>query len=199
MIFKPVDEDASVGIREDLIGVYKISDAVKVLSGLEEETGMSYMAEEYIEGREFNVSLIETAGTPAVLPVVEQDFSMLPSASPRIVGYRAKWVEDSMEYASIPRNFDFKSADKPLLDEAAKLAISCWNLFGLSGYARVDFRIDQKGRFFVLEVNANPCLSPDAGFVFSAGLAGLTMEDTVKLILDAALVRRAPNTIHRTG
>jgi D-alanine-D-alanine ligase len=199
MIFKPVHEDASVGIREDLIGPYTMKEALDVLALLEGETGMTYMAEEYIEGREFNISLIESAGVPAILPLVEQDFSLLPSSSPRIVGYRAKWVEDSDEYASIPRNYAFQSVDRPLIEKARRLAVGCWDLFKLSGYARVDIRVSEKGHVFVLEVNANPCLSPEAGFAFAAGLAGLRMDDVVKLILDAAADRAASRKIHRAG
>jgi len=199
MIFKPVYEDASVGIREDLVGPYTGKEALEVLALLEDETGMVYMAEEFIEGREFNVSLIESAGTPAILPLVEQDFSFLPPTSPRIVGYRAKWIVDSDEYRCIPRNYAFNSHDRPLIEKIRRVALTCWDVFGLSGYARVDLRVDEQGSIFVLEVNANPCLSPEGGFSFAGGLAGLTMDDLVKLILDAALAKTAGNRVTRAG
>jgi len=198
-IFKPVHEDASVGIREDLIGPYTAKEALDVLDLLERETGMPYLSEEYIDGREFNVSMIESAGDPAILPLVEQDFTRLPPSLPRVVGYRAKWVEGTVEYNNIPRNYSFPSSDKPLIEEARRLAMACWDLFGLSGYARVDLRVSEEGRIFVLEVNANPCLSPEAGFVFAAQLASLTMDDVVKLILEAAIGRSASMRIHRAG
>lgn len=198
-IYKPVSEDASVGIREDLIGPYSVEDVLDVVDLLEKETGIPYMAEEYIEGREFNISLLESAGSPAVLPPVEQDFSLLPASSPRVVGYKAKWVEDSLEYSSIPRRYAFQPSDRALLDETRQVAVNCWKVFGLSGYARVDLRVDERGRLFVLEVNANPCLSPDAGFAFAAGLAGLSMEDLVLFILDAALSRTGVNKIPKAG
>lgn len=199
MIFKPVQEDASVGIREDLIGPYTAKEAMDVLDLLESETGIPYMAEEYIDGRELNVSLIESAGGPAILPLVEQDFTLLPPSLPRIVGYRAKWVEGSVEYTSIPRNSSFPAADRPLIEEARRLATACWDLFGLSGYARVDLRVSEAGRVFVLEINANPCLSPEAGFLFAAELASLTVDDVVKLILETAIVRTSSMKIHRAG
>lgn len=198
-IFKPVLEDASVGILEELIGPYREREALEILSRLEGETGMSYMAEEFIEGREFNISLIESAGSPAVLPPVEQDFSLLPPSSPRVVGYRAKWVEDSMEYSSIPRRYAFDAADGALLERIRQIAVNCWKVFGLSGYARVDLRVDSRGRVFVLEINANPCLSPEAGFAFSAGLAGLSMDDLVLFILDAAAFKTRSGQIPKAG
>ncbi len=198
-IFKPVREDASVGIREDLIGTYREKEALDILEFLEKDTGMPYMAEEFIEGREFNISLIESAGSPAVLPPVEQDFSLLPASAPRVVGYRAKWVKNSMEYSSIPRRYSFPTRDRELLDEIRQLAIKCWKVFDLSGYARVDLRVDKKGRLFVLEINANPCLSPEAGFAFVAGLAGLSMDDLLLFILDAAESRTKRERIPKAG
>jgi D-alanine-D-alanine ligase len=61
----------------------------------------------------------------------------------------------------------------------------CWHAFGLSGYARVDFRVDAEGRPWVLEVNANPCLTSDAGFVAAAHQAGWSQRDVVARIVAA--------------
>lgn len=192
MIFKPVNEDASLGIREELIGPYSEDEALDVLGALEGETGMQYMAEEYIAGREFNVSLIEAAHTPCVLPIVEQDFAFLPPQCAHVVGYRAKWVQGSVEYTAIPRKHHFSLQDRSMLEDVRHLALRCWRIFHLSGYARVDVRVDAAGTPYVLEVNANPCLSPDAGFAFAASLAGLSMTDVVRLVVDSAIRSAAP-------
>ena len=72
-----------------------------------------------------------------------------------------------------PRRFDFAAADLPLLTRLKDIARNCWRAFGLRGYVRVDFRIDATGRPFVLELNANPCLSPDAGFAAALSRAGI--------------------------
>ena len=69
--------------------------------------------------------------------------------------------------------------------ELAALAFECWRLFGLRGYARVDFRVDREGRAWILEVNANPCLSADAGYMAAAAEAGLEPEEVVRRILSA--------------
>ena len=183
VIFKPIYEDASVGISEDLIGSYTPSQALERLTRLESETGMSYFAESFVEGREFNVSLLEVGGSPTVLPVVEQIFNGYPEGMPRVVGYRAKWVEGSFEFANTLRHHAFTEEERKLIEKIHAASVACWRAFGLSGYARVDFRVDGEGRPWVLEVNANPCLSPDAGFLYAARLAGLTAEDTVRLIL----------------
>ena len=64
----------------------------------------------------------------------------------------------------------------------------CWHLFVLKGYARVDFRVDEQNQPWVLEINANPCLSPDAGFVAAAARAGLSVEDIIqRIVADAAV------------
>jgi D-alanine-D-alanine ligase len=63
------------------------------------------------------------------------------------------------------------------------IARRCWPLFGLRGYARVDFRVDESNQPWVLEINANPCLSPDAGFVAAASQAGLSYRQVVERIV----------------
>ena len=193
LIFKPVYEDASVGLREDLIGVYGKHDALDILDTLQKDSGMAYMAEEFIQGREFNLSLLEVGGAPCVLLPVEQDFSGLPAGYPHVVGYSAKWSEASAPSGNIPRRHRFTAHEDRLLVKLRRLAIRCWYLFGLSGYARVDFRVDKTGRPFVLEINANPCLSPDAGLAYAASLMGLSMTDLVCLILYASLRKGGPN------
>jgi len=75
-------------------------------------------------------------------------------------------------------------ADGPLLQRLRRFAKSCWALFGLRGYARVDFRVDAEGQPWVLEVNANPCLSPDAGYAASLSRAGIDFDQAVQQILE---------------
>src|SRR5262249_27534800 len=110
-----------------------------------------------------------------------------PSDKPRIVGYAAKWDERAMEYAGTPRKFDFEDADAPLLDWLRTLAVECFRLFDLAGYARVDFRVDSRGQPWILEINANPCLSPDAGFAAALLRADLPFARAVEWIVDDAL------------
>jgi len=70
-----------------------------------------------------------------------------------------------------------------LLGALKAFAIQCWQIFNLKGYARVDFRVDYGNHPYVLEINANPCLSPDAGFMAAAERAGLSMKDVVQRII----------------
>lgn len=145
--------------------------------------GVAFFAETYIEGREFNLSLLASSRGPEVLPPAEIRFEGFPETRRKIVGYRAKWVEDSFEYTHTPRTFRFPQSDGPLLLSLADLAKRCWTLFRLRGYARVDFRVDGEGRPWVLEVNTNPCLSPDAGFAAASREAGLAFPEVIRRIV----------------
>ena len=136
-------------------------------------------AESFIDGREFNLSLL----CRRILPPAEITFEGFKPGQPRIVGYRAKWEEASMEYTHTPRCFEFPPEDRPLLTALADTATDCWRLFGLRGYARVDFRVDAAGTPWVLEINSNPCLSPDAGFAAAVDQAGVTYTAAIDQIL----------------
>ena len=80
----------------------------------------------------------------------------------------------------------FDESDQILLKTLRAIAIRCWDHFGLSGYARVDFRVDLMGNPWVLEINANPCLSPDAGFAAALERAGIPYTDAIERIIEDA-------------
>jgi len=183
-IVKSVWEDASIGLSETSV----VSGAAVAATAFERQRtfGGQWFAERYIEGREFNLSLLETADGPVVLPVAEILFVDFPPGRPHIVDYEAKWDPESPVYHNTPRRFDLPARDRKLVQELRRVALAAWQLFGLKGYARVDFRVDAAGRVWVLEVNANPCLSPDAGYVAAAAAAGLSYEAVVAHIIGAA-------------
>lgn len=185
-IIKSVWEEASVGLDEDSVVV---ADQRSELAGAVEirrsALGGEGFAEEYIDGREFNLALLG-GREPEVLPPAEIDFVGYGPEKLRVVGYRAKWDESSYEYHHTPRRFDFPPIDEPLLERLRDIARVCWHRFRLRGYARVDFRVDAAGRSYVLEINANPCLSPDAGFAAALTRAGIPYEEAVRRILEDA-------------
>ncbi|MBI2477883.1 MAG: D-alanine--D-alanine ligase [Planctomycetia bacterium] len=183
-ILKPVLEHASFGMDDDAV-VYA-NDMVTLetkLNDREQQIGRPLFAERFIEGREFNLSLL----SGQVLPPAEIDFSSFPPDKPRIVNHQAKWDQDSFEYQQTPRSFDFVATDELLLQRVSELAQECWELFDLSGYARVDFRVDRNSHPWILEINANPCLSPDAGFAAAVLQAGFTYDDAIQRIIDEAV------------
>jgi D-alanine-D-alanine ligase len=187
-ILKSIWEHASVGLDEDsVITVKDISGLREELKRHQEMTGTECFAEMYIEGREFNLSLLAGDKGPEVLPSAEILFNDYPAGKVKVVGYRAKWEVNSFEYNHTPRSFTFPVEDAVLLERLKAMATSCWQIFGLRGYARVDFRVDQKDNPWVLEVNANPCLSPDAGFFAATQQAGLNFTQVVKRIISDSI------------
>ena len=183
-LIKSVWEHASIGLDED--SVLFGADRKRLLDEMEarcEALGGACLAEAYIDGREFNLSLLADEGGPEVLPPAEIRFDGYPPGKVRVVGYRSKWKEGTFEFANTPRTFEFPAEDVPLLSQLKELARRCWKIFDLRGYARVDFRVDGEGRPWILEVNANPCLSPDAGFSAATLRAGLTFPDVLGRIL----------------
>ena len=107
------------------------------------------------------------------------DFSAFPADKPRIIGHRAKWHESSFEYNNTPRNFHVCEHDRPLVEHLQHLALECWRLFNLRGYVRVDFRVDLAGQPWILEINTNPCLSPEAGYSAALAEAGLNYDEAI--------------------
>lgn len=186
-ILKSVWEHASVGLDENsVIGAADARALGSALRGRLGRLGGEGFAERYIEGREFNLALIadeERGGPPRVLPAAEILFEGYGAGKARVVGYRAKWEEGSYEYHHTPRRFDFGKSDAALLARLRELALACWEVFGLRGYARVDFRVDEAGNPWILEVNTNPCLSPDAGFAAALEREGMSGREAIAAIL----------------
>jgi D-alanine-D-alanine ligase len=183
-IVKAVWEHASVGLDES--SVFSPEDAHKLheeISRRQEQFGGEWFAEEYIDGRELNISILAGDNGPEALPPAEIRFDAYPDGKRRVVGYRAKWDEGSFEFRNTPRCFDFPGEDEPLLQRLRTIALDCWKLFGLRGYARVDFRVSSNGAPWVLEVNANPCISPDAGFIAAADRCGIGFPEVVARII----------------
>lgn len=189
-VVKSVWEHASIGLDEDTL-VHGSAPDGALLAERSKALGGDCFAEPFVEGREFNLSVLAGGeDPPEVLPPAEIDFGAFPADKPRLVGYRAKWDEGSFEYHHTPRRFEFPPGDLPLLRLLAKHARRAWRHLGLRGYARVDFRVDSADRPWILEVNANPCLSPDAGFAAATARAGLSFPQVVARILADVPKRR---------
>jgi len=183
-IVKSVWEDASFALDDNAL-VRSLPELDAALAERRQRLGGEWFAETFIDGREFNLSLLADGDKLAVLPPAEIGFDDFPPGKARIVGYKAKWDTNSFEYHHTVRRLAFPEADRPLLQHLAMLASQCAKLFQLRGYARVDFRVDGDNRPWILEINANPCLAPDAGFAAAARQAGLTFPEIVQRLLAA--------------
>jgi D-alanine-D-alanine ligase len=188
-IIKSVWEHASIGLDDKaFVDGASTGELPTLLAQRAAHLGGACFAEAFVEGREFNLSILESPEGVRVLPPAEIIFDGFTEDQPRIVDYRAKWDATSFEYHHTPRCFDFDSRDHFLIEELTSLAMRCWHLFDLTGYARVDFRVDAMNRPWVLEINANPCISPDAGFAAAIEQAGIGFDRAVDGIIRACLL-----------
>lgn len=188
IIVKPLHEDGSLGISRKSV-VFDNETLSEQIQYVIDQYRQPALVEEFIDGRELNVGMVETNGKVGVLPVSEIDYSEFPEGVPKICGYEAKWMTESPEY----------NKSKPVcpapLDWAMKkrvedTALKAFKLFGCRDYARVDLRVDRDGKIYVLEVNPNPDISPQSGMNRALKAQGVTYEEFVGNLIERALHRK---------
>lgn len=184
---KLAHEDASVGITEENL-VPDLAALRARATAMIKEFDQPVLAERYIDGREINVTLVGNGAELQVLPLHEIDFGAMPAGRPRIVSYAAKWEEDHVDYAGT-KPVRLRDANPTLVGACEKIARDTWDAHGLRDYARVDLRVDKAGQPWVIDVNPNPDISPDAGVVRSAAVAGMSYVQLIGRIAETALRR----------
>ncbi len=185
MIVKSATEDASIGLDDAAVVAGRAAVRARAAESAA-RFGGRWFAERYVEGREFNIAMLEEADGPHVLPIAEMRFVDWAAERPKIVGYAAKWDDASLDATGTVRAFGLETREPALAAALRELSLKSWLLFGLRGYARVDFRVDEAGAPTILEINPNPCLEPSAGFAAAAAEAGLGYDALIARILDAA-------------
>jgi D-alanine-D-alanine ligase len=178
-IIKPIWEDGSLGITSESVFDCKPGFEEK----LKELDDSHWFIEDFIEGREFNISILAGKDGPEVLPPAEIVFVNYDQNRPRIIDFKAKWEMDSFEYINTVREFPGNKLNNKLAANLKEAALSCWRLFGLKGYARVDVRTDSNDNVFVIEINGNPCISPDGGFVAATREAEYPFTEVLQRII----------------
>ncbi|TFG61879.1 MAG: ATP-grasp domain-containing protein, partial [Spirochaetales bacterium] len=185
LIVKPAREDASLGIGPDSV-VYDENALRKKAGSIIETFGQPAMAEEYVDGRELNISVIGNGEGAEVLPVSEIIFD-IPPDRPKIVDYDAKWVKDSPMYTGTSGVCP-AGLEESLLRKVGDTALKAYRVMGVRDYGRVDIRL--KGDVpYVIEVNPNPGKYVDTGFIRSARAAGYSFEEICRKILNLTLER----------
>lgn len=179
-IVKPAAEDASAGL--DRGSVVADRKALRAKLAVMTEQFDEVLVQQYIPGREFNVGFV---GGRA-LPVSEIDFTGMPEGSWPILTYAAKWHTGSAEdLGSVP--VCPAPISQRLADRLVRIAELAWRSLQGKGYGRVDLRVDDTGRPWVLEVNPNPDLNDDAGLSRMAQAAGWPYPELVRRIAEVAL------------
>jgi D-alanine-D-alanine ligase len=185
LIVKPAREDASHGIASESV----VRDERQLRARAKyviEHYAQPALVEEFIDGREINVGLLETPRGLEILPLSEIDYSGFPSDMPHIVSYAGKWIETSRDWelTKVMPARDLSREQRHRVESVARYA---FETLGLRGYGRVDLRLDAKNEPFVIDVNANPDVSPDAGFALAAARASYAYADVVEWIVQSAL------------
>jgi D-alanine-D-alanine ligase len=185
LIVKPSREDASVGVDFDSVAQDErsLKDAVRrVLRSFKQPA----LVEQFVPGREVYVSLLGNAPRTA-LPLSEIRFGEAFSGRPHIVSYRAKWEPSSPECidspsvpCTLPRELEGRVVDT---------ALAAFEALGCRDYGRVDLRLSEDGRPWVIDINPNCDLHPEAGFARSAAAAGIEYSALALRLVDVALER----------
>ncbi|MEM1515264.1 MAG: ATP-grasp domain-containing protein, partial [Candidatus Bathyarchaeia archaeon] len=151
------------------------------------------LVEEYIGGREFNVSILGNE-EPVVLPISEIIFEF--ESDYKIVDYAAKWLKDSDEYIRTKPRCPANLSEE-LRSGIEEVSLKAYKALGCRDYARIDIRLEDKsGIPYVLEVNPNPDISPESGFVRSLKASGMSFEDFIARIIYFAISRACKSSQH---
>lgn len=163
VIVKPGQEDASVGIDQKSV-CRNEAELEERIEYLRRRYGPSILVEQLIVGREFHVPVIERDGQIVVLPFSEILFPPPADGLPiwPIVTFDAKWKPNSRDFAATPAK-NPADVDDHLRRCVTEIVVKTFQLLDCRDYARVDLRVDESGKPFVLEMNPNPCINPLAG------------------------------------
>jgi D-alanine-D-alanine ligase len=181
-IVKPAFCDASEGITADSIvslGSKKMSAGIEKIHS---QFNQAAIVEQFVAGRELNVSVLQCGKKIEVMPIAEIDFSTYKKDRPRIVDYAAKWHTESFEYNNTPRILPAKLPAK-VAALVRQYAIGAYNALGCKDYVRVDLRLSEKNQPFVIEVNPNPDITPEAGFASAIEAGGISYKKFIETLL----------------
>jgi D-alanine-D-alanine ligase len=185
-IIKPVREDASTGISSKSVVKTKeeVEERVKFIH---ENYKQPALVEEFIPGKEIYISIAGST-EPKVLAIGEVDFSKMPKGEPSIISYQAKWDKESRVYKATMPEYPAKMDDE-VREKIERAAIKAYLEIGCRDYGRIDMRLRDDGKFYILEVNANPDISPESGFDKAMKVAGISYNQKIYEIATDALER----------
>lgn len=192
LIVKPNKEGSSKGVMDANV-VRNMEDLKERIKFTRENFSKEVLVEEFIEGREFTVSVLGNEN-PEVLPIVEQKFDFLPAGMNKIASYELKWIyEDALK--DITESYDCPAKltveEKDLIEETSK---KIYKLLDVRDCARIDYRIDKDGTLYFIEINTLPGMIPPGENVLSyfplaAYTSGMTYQDLIAKILSLACDR----------
>jgi D-alanine-D-alanine ligase len=187
VIVKPASEDASKGINAASV-VDSLKDLFERIAYVHEEFDSPALIEEYIEGREIYAAILGN-DRPEALPLIELDLSKLPDGMPRIAGYEVKFDTTTEAYKKT-KSAPAKDMDDELVARIHETALTAFRVLKLRDYGRVDLRVTDTGKIYVIEANPNPWLDPAAEFTMAAKESGRSYKQLIGEIMELALARK---------
>jgi D-alanine-D-alanine ligase len=188
LIVKPAREDASAGVERESV-VFDETQLAQRLAYAFEEFAPPMLVEEFIDGTELHVGVLGNDDAE-VLPPIEWDFSDLPGDHPPIISFAAKWNPLSEVYHRV-HSICPARLSKQMLRKVERTVLKAYEVTGCRDYARLDVRLGDDGKVYVLEVNPNPDLTEGVSLMESAEHADYSFSETLAIIVEYALERKA--------
>ena len=184
VIVKSLTQEASIGIAQASV----VEDETKLrerVQFIHESVGLDAIAEQFVEGRELYCAIVGNQRLQT-FPIWEMTFSNMPEGQHRIATERVKWNTKYQKRVGIATS-EAKGLPAGLGERIQHIARRVYQVLELSGYARIDLRLDDKGNFYVLEANPNPQIASDEDFAVSAKCAGVDYPTLIQRILTTGL------------
>lgn len=188
VIVKPASEDASKGIDATSV-VRSVKELLEKIAYVHEEFDSPVLLEEYIEGREIYAAILGN-DRPEALPLVELDLSKLPDGMPRIAGYEVKFDVTTEAYRKT-KSAPARDLDDETTARIQQTAVTAYRALKLRDYGRIDMRLTEEGKVYVLEANPNPWLDPAAEFTMAAKESGRSYTELIGEIVELAMRRQS--------
>ena len=186
MIVKPASEDASKGIDSASV-VNSVKELLERIAYVHDEFDSAALIEEYIEGREIYAAILGN-DKPEALPLIELDLSKLPEGMPHIAGYEVKF-DITTEAYKVTQSAPARNLDEDVVQSIQQAAITAFRALKLRDYGRLDLRLGENGRIYVIEANPNPWLDPTAEFAMAAKEGGRSYTQMIGEIVELAMRR----------
>lgn len=188
LLVKSATEDASLGISQASV-VNDQPALIERITFMHEKIDTDVLVEEYIPGRELYVGVLGNDRVQT-LPIWEVDFGSM-SEDVRIATRKVKWDRKYQKKHGIDTGL-CKSLTPDMEKQVQHISKRVYKSLEMSGYARIDLRVREDGRVYVLEANANPDITYGEDFAESAETVGIKYDDLIQRILNLGLRYQAP-------
>lgn len=184
LIVKSLTQEASIGISQ--ASVVDSDEKLKErVAFVHQSIGTAAIAEQYIEGRELYVGILGNQALQS-FPVWELFFTNMPADAKRIATDRVKWSVKYQKKYGIESG-PAKELSETVCDRIQHVCKRAYRALEMSGYARIDLRLDNAGRVWVLEANPNPQIAQGEDFAASAEKVGVAYDALLQRIVNLGL------------